>query len=211
VRRDLARKALEIEITRDKDLVSGEPHYAHRGYVTGAVFFAAASLEATINELFIDARHSDPNTFKGADPRFPQRLAERWEEAEPLSILDKYQLALSLAEKPEFARGTSPYQEADSLIYLRNALFHYKPEWDTNQKVHKKIEDRLKGRFEPNPFGGTNAAFFPTKCLGHGCAEWVVKSGVAFINEFFDRWGLATIFAGERQDGEELQELLRTR
>jgi hypothetical protein len=34
---------------------------------------------------------------------------------------------------------------------------------------------------------------------------------VFFISEFFGRLGLATIFAGERQDREEIRELLRTR
>jgi hypothetical protein len=100
----------------------------------------------------------------------------------------------------------------DSLIALRNALVHYKPEWDTEQKKHKEIEDRLiKSRFALNPFAGPNDAFFPKKCLGHGCAEWAVTSGVTFINEFFNRLGLSTIFAGERQDQEEIQELLHTR
>jgi len=208
-----ARKVFEIEGTHDhqKGLVSGEPYYAHRGYVAGAVFSAVASLEATINELFIDAQHGDPNTFKGADPEFAPLLAERWEVVERWSILRKYQLALTLAKKQEFGREGSPYEEVDGLIDLRNALVHYKPEWDTDQKKHKELEDRLKSRFALNPFAGPNDAFFPKKCLGHGCAEWAVKSGVSFINEFFGRLGLPTIFAGERQDREELQELLRTR
>jgi hypothetical protein len=179
--------------------------------VTGAVFSAVASLEVTINELFIDARHGDPHTFKGAKPEFALLLAEVWEGIESNSTLAKYQTALILARKPQFDRGASPYQEAASLIQLRNALVHYKPEWDTDQREHRKIEQRLKDRFALNPFAGPNAAFFPKKCLGHGCAEWAVKSGVSFINQFFDRLGLPSIFAGERQDQEELQELLRTR
>jgi hypothetical protein len=207
-----ARKALEIETTHEQDLVSGEPYYAHRGYVTGAVLSAVASLEATINELFIDAQHGDPNTFKGADRMIPRLFAEYWDEIEGARILTKYQMALILARKGKFDRGGSPYQEVDSLIQLRNALVHYKPEWDTDQNAHRRIQERIESyRFELNPFTGPNDAFFPKKCLGHGCAEWAVNSGVAFINEFFDRLGLATIFAGERQDREELQELLCTR
>jgi hypothetical protein len=208
-----ARKVREIEATHDhqKGLVSGETYYAHRGYVAGAVFSAVASLEATINELFIDAQHGDPYIRKGADPEFAPLLAERWKEVERWSTLRKYQLALNLAKKQEFNRDSSPYEEVDSLIDVRNALVHYKSEWDTDQKEHRKLEDRLKSRFVPNPFAGSNDAFFPKKCLGHGCAEWAVKSGEAFINEFFDRLGLATIFAGERQDREELEKLLRTR
>jgi hypothetical protein len=114
--------------------------------VTGAVLSAVASLEATINELFIDAQHKDPYTFEGADPEFAPLLAERWKgvERKRWSTLRKYQLVLNLAKKQEFDRDGSPYEEVDSLIDLRNALVHYKPEWDTDQKRHKKIEDRLK-------------------------------------------------------------------
>jgi hypothetical protein len=208
-----ARKVYEIEASYDNEegLVSGEAHYAHRGYVAGAVFSAVASLEATINELFIDAQDRDPHTFKGADPVFAPSLARRWGKVERRPTLRKYQIALELAKKQEFPKDSSPYEEVDSLIDLRNALVHYKPEWDIDQRKHKEIEDRLKSRFALNPFSGPNDAFFPKKCLGHGCAEWAINSGVSFINEFFGRLGLATIFAGERQDQEEIRELLRTR
>jgi hypothetical protein len=56
-----ARRVFEIEATEDhqKGLVSGEAFYAHRGYVTGAVFSAVASLETTINERF---RYTPANT-----------------------------------------------------------------------------------------------------------------------------------------------------
>jgi hypothetical protein len=204
-----ARKVFEIEATHNhqKGLVSGEAYYAHRGYVVGAVFSAVASLEATINELFIDAENEHSPTFAGVDPMVPRLLTEYWEEIQGARILTKYQTALVLARKSKFDRGGSPYQEADRLIQLRNALVHYKPEWDTDQKKHKKIEDQLKDHFALNPFTVPNDAFFPKKCLGHGCAEWAVKSGVAFIDGFFARLGLSTIFNGLRQ---ELPELLRT-
>src|SRR5215213_7966930 len=128
------RRALEIESTYDKDLVSGEPYYVHRGYVTAAVLSAVASLEATINEFFVDAQNENSPIFEGVDPMIPRILAEYWEEIEGARILTKYQMALILASKRKFDRGLSPYQEVDSLIQLRNALVHYKPEWDTEQK-----------------------------------------------------------------------------
>jgi hypothetical protein len=39
-----ARSALEIE-SNHTDLIDGEPYFAHRGHVTGAVLSAAASLQ----------------------------------------------------------------------------------------------------------------------------------------------------------------------
>ena len=199
-----ARKVLDIE-SNHTDLVDGEPYFAHRGYVTGAVLSAVASLETTVNDLYIDAQAANSPTFEGVDPIVPALLAEYWEEIESARILRKYQLALILARKSKFDQGTSPYQEVDSLIQLRNSLVHYKPEWDTAQREHRKIESRLQGRFRPNPFTGPNDAFFPKKCLGHGCAEWAIKSGVTFIEEFFSRLGLSSMFRNYPQ------ELLRTR
>lgn len=70
-----ARKALDIESTYT-DLVDGEPYFAHRGYVTGAIFSAVASLETTINELYIDAQEANTSTFQDVDPMFPELLAE---------------------------------------------------------------------------------------------------------------------------------------
>jgi hypothetical protein len=74
---------------------------------------------------------------------------------------------------------------------LRNALVHYKPEWDTDLENHKKIEDRLKSRFKINPFSHDNDAFFPKKCLGHGCAEWSVQSVIKFIQDFYNKMGFS--------------------
>jgi hypothetical protein len=201
-----ARSTLEIEPNHAADLVDGEPYFAHRAYVTGAVLSAVASLEATINELFIDAQNPGSPTFEGADPRIPGLLAEEsWEEIEGKSTLCKYQKALTLVKKQEFDRGAPAYQDADALIQLRNALVHYKPEWNTEQKKHRKIEDRLKGRFAPNPFTGPNDVFFPNKCLGYGCAEWAVNSGVTFIESLLGQLGLPSIFRNYPR------ELLRTR
>lgn len=183
-----ARKALEIESSHNEIVNSGEPYFSHRAYVTGAILSSVASLEATINELFIDATHGDPNTFGGADPQFAPLLAESWRhDVERRPCLWKYQFAVELAEKQTFARGNTPYQEVDGLIRVRDALVHYKPEWNTDQKEHKKIEARLKSRFKPNPFTIPSDAFFPKKCLGHGCAEWAVQSSLTFMNEFFHR------------------------
>jgi len=65
-------------------------------------------------------------------------------------------------------------------------LVHFKPEWDNDQKKHRKIEEKLHGRFELNPFWPKdNPIFFPFKCLSHGCASWAVRSSMNFILQFF--------------------------
>ena len=188
-----ARRSAIIE-KNYKDEITEELRAEHRAYVTGAIIVSVASLEATITEVFISARDKD-NIFKDFDHTIPNVLEELLDFVEWSSkILQKYQFVLTAANKEAFDRGKSPYQEVDDLIQLRNALVHYKPEWDTDLKNHKKIEDRLekrwlKARINLNPFAHENNAFFPKKCLGHGCAEWSVKSTIEFIEDFYRRMG----------------------
>ena len=188
-----ARQSAIIE-KNYKDEITDELRAEHRAYVTGAIIVSVASLEATITEVFISARDKD-NIFKDFDHTIPNVLEELLDFVEWSSkILQKYQFVLTAANKKAFDRGKSPYQEVDDLIQLRNALVHYKPEWDTDLENHKKIEDRLekrwlKTRINLNPFAHENDAFFPKKCLGHGCAEWAVKSSIKFIEDFYNRMG----------------------
>ena len=184
-----ARQSAIIE-KNYKDGITDELRAEHRAYVTGAIIVSVASLEATINEVFISAIDND-NLFKDFDPSIPKVLSEfwTWDVVERSSILEKYRCVLAVANKEAFDHGNPPYQEVNDLIKLRNALVHYKPEWDTDLKNHKGIENRLKSRFNINPFSHDNDAFFPKKCLGHGCAEWSVQSVIKFIEDFYNRMG----------------------
>jgi len=184
-----ARQSANIEETVKKDNLTDEVRDKHRAYVTGAIISSVASLEAAINEIFLSAIDGN-KIFQNFDDKFPELLTELWPTVEKTaSILHKYQIVLVAATKEKFNPGQTPYQEVDDLIKLRNALVHYKPEWDTNLKNHKKIEQRLKTRFPINPYSHINDAFFPKKCLGHGCAEWAVKSSIKFIQDFYERMG----------------------
>lgn len=182
-----ARQSAIIE-TNYKDEITEELRAEHRAYVTGAIIVSVASLEATINEVFISAV-DDENLFEDFDHTTPKVLKELLDVVERSEILQKYQFVLTAANKEAFECGKSPYQDVAGLIKLRNGLVHYKPEWDTDLKEHKKIEDWLKPRFNTNPFSHDNNAFFPERCLGHGCAEWSVKSTIEFIEDFYRRMG----------------------
>jgi hypothetical protein len=184
-----ARQSAIIE-KNYKDEITDELRAEHRAYITGAIIVSVASLEATITEVFISAIDND-NLFKDFDPTISKVLSEfwTWDVVERSSILEKYRCVLAVANKEAFDHGNPPYQEVNDLIKLRNALVHYKPEWDTDLKNHKGIENRLKSRFNINPFSYDNDAFFPKKCLGHGCAEWAVQSSITFIEDFYKRMG----------------------
>lgn len=179
----------------------------HRSYVTGAIFSAVAFLEATINEFYMDI--SDESLTKDGS-KIKQQLEQKdikmisnlWKRKifdRQVPILDKYQIALILLGKPTFDQGSNPFQDSHYLTRLRNALIHYVPEWitnfsDINEVDPHKFEGMLKGKFNLNPLTGAGNPFYPDKCLGHGCAEWAVKSSIKFVDEFFEKLSATPIF-----------------
>ena len=151
---------------------------------------SAAALESKINEIYLFAVDKNLNVFKGYELKILDILSEAWRVVNEMPILSKYQIALLLCGKKQFDKGTNPYQDADRLVRLRNALFHYKPEWDSELKTHRKLKDSLDGRFDISPFSHENDIFFPKKCLGHGCAAWAVQGTKNFINSFYIKMDL---------------------
>lgn len=195
-----ARLSAALERAYDGNY-TGEKPSEHQGYVMGAVVFSACFLEATVNEVFADADHNVRRLVEQLDPMIVSRLRSMWRLGVPrtagYSIMEKFQVALALAGKPELEKGQRPYQDADLVVKLRNLLVHYEPEWITTAAhqvsgavVEHRMEKLLKGKFPISPFSGAGNAFFPKKCLGHGCARWAVESSIAFADAFFKRFGV---------------------
>ena len=191
-----ARQAQAIEVAH-----AGTTAFSpdHRGYVLASVFSSVAFLEATINELFTDAHDRHLQRLNGLDHHSINLMADMWAQGIPRTarypVLDKYAVALTLAQKIPMEKGAAPWQPTALLIQLRNALIHYEPEWlPTN--VHKaedeahKLAKTLRGRFTPNPLTGAGNPYYPDKVLGHGCAEWAVKTSTEFVDEFVRRLGI---------------------
>jgi hypothetical protein len=61
------------------------------------------------------------------------QLHQRWEVCQ--SIIEKFQLALSLRHKPELPTGKSPCQDIKTLIDLRNALTHLRRSEETSKAL----------------------------------------------------------------------------
>jgi len=162
----------------------------HRAYVTGTILFAVAAIEASVNELFLEAKDNDKNKLAGLSDASISCLAQVWDCVERLRVVDKYQKALSVVGAKEFDRGHPPFQDVSSVVKLRNALVHYKPEWDHKAKVHRELESTLTGKFQLNPFGSPGSLWFPHRCLGAGCAEWAVATVDGFMSEFCRRMGI---------------------
>jgi hypothetical protein len=157
----------------------------HRAYVTGAVVFSVAYLEASINELYLEAIDRNRTSLAGLADHQISILAELWAIGEPHhQALEKYQIALSVCGVQGFDRGGEPFQGTDSLIKIRNALIHYRPEWDDELRKHKKIRSRFSGRFPLNPLVPSSSLWFPHRCLGAGCARWSVEQAERFMTKF---------------------------
>ncbi len=177
-----SRMCGEIEIA-NQDQPLGEFFDGQIAAVSATVMLATASLESNINEYLGEPEKLWPNLTETAPHTLVQLLEQK-------SILEKYQAVLSFRGLPQYPAGEAPYQDVDALIKLRNALVHFKPEWHDEQALHKKIEGRLKGRFEINPAIGENGVFFPQQCMSYGCTKWAVNTALEFMKDFSERSGL---------------------
>jgi hypothetical protein len=141
---------------------------------SACVFSCVAGLEAYANELFVDrSQHFH-------DLR-PEVLDKMWELLEQKPVLDKFDMARLLLDKPPADRGARPAQDIAALVLLRNGLTHFKPEWDNEQTVHTKIARQLQNRFSGTPFLPATESLFPRRWASYGCAKWAVLSCVNFL------------------------------
>jgi hypothetical protein len=206
-----ARQSAHLEASHASGTPFDHVVFEHRGYVIGAVLSSTAFLEAAINEVFADAADQRDNEVKKRLPEDTVRLlADMWRLGVPRTsrykVLEKYQIALTLARHPKLAEGRQPYQDTALLVDLRNALTHAEPETSVHSTpaigpaaaLHK-FEKQLRTKFpESALFAPGGNAYFPDKCLGHGCAEWSVTTALAFADDFFKRTGLSRPLEGYR-------------
>ncbi|MEG4628985.1 hypothetical protein QUB56_04925 [Microcoleus sp. AR_TQ3_B6] len=189
-----AKLSYEREDKYDDSKYSSELFDEHRSYVIGSIITAVCYLEATINELFTNVE--DISRSNEWSPDVAQKMNEEWANERRLELKIKYERALCIVKSESFDRGAEPYQSAASLISLRNALIHYKPEWigtgeSYNQTLNEKLRQKLEKKIKKlNPMTREGSLFFPHRCLGYGCAKWAVESSVNFSNEFFSKIGL---------------------
>ncbi len=176
----------------------------HRSHVVGAVLFSVACLEAAANEFFADAAEGTLSRLRPLDEKTVARLAELWKAGVPrtarYTVTEKYSIALALADRPPFDRGSDPWQSAVLLTRLRNALTHYEPEWVPAASVGAvaphQFERALRGKFAINPLAADSLPFYPDKVLGFGCAAWAIFTTSRFIAEFSERLELLTPLVG---------------
>jgi hypothetical protein len=185
--------------TGDRDAHTGESTFdiEHRAYVLSPIASAAGFLEATINEFFQDAHDEHNLTGDGylapLSAETVQAMVATWRgtgEGSKLNALEKWQLMRIFAGSEPLDRGRAPYQDAQLVVQLRNAILHYRPESIGADEPHK-MEERLRGRFAENRLmEGSGNAWWPSHCLGHACAEWAARSALAFAGQICGDLGI---------------------
>ena len=202
-----ARQCRDVESSPLPPVIDGPAWRQHWAASVSAVVMSAAFLEATINELFSDCV-DDPMSPRLVCVQARALMEAMWKQGIPrragYPILQKYEIALELNAKPAFDRSGSLHQNAKSLVDLRNALVHFEPQTITatvGEKTQAHKFDTLKGKFPDNELlAGAGNPYYPEKLLGAGCAQWAVRSAVAFTDEFFDKLGVEPIYAPVKAD-----------
>lgn len=189
--RHMADLACEIEKehvgTTDAEIIR-----RHRAYVIAAVLAAAAFLEASINELYLEVQDHLVNGNPANRRRVLAVPAHFWSEVARPPILHKYQLALVVADAEPFDEGRSPFREVDGLVALRDALVHGRHEWRDSHGRRQNLERRLRAKFPHNALAKEGDPEFPDQLLGAGCAMWAVRVAEKFSNDFCQRMAIPT-------------------
>ena len=143
-----ARKCSEIETTAiSQEGGWKDPRRESEMYAIGAVLSSVAALEASINELYLQAIDQSERTEVSKDGRLgslskPQMklLGQLWPtiDKKRFAILDKYQITLTACGEDPLEKDREPFQSAATLIKLRNALTHFKPERSDKLNEHNR-------------------------------------------------------------------------
>lgn len=177
----------------------------HRSLAISSVLSAVAFLEGLSNEVFQDAADRDQGVY--TSPHIVSFSDETvalysafWnakKNGESYGrVLDKFQIALTLAGKPRFNKGCNPYQDAQYLITLRNDLVHARPKSRVHGEPDTKHDHGLAKRFKSNRLmenAGSNP-WYPDKCLGAGCARWAAESAKRLADEWAVQLGLQAFY-----------------
>jgi len=150
-----------------------------RAYASASLMSTASSLEALINEFFIDPNCKLRPMFADFDREF---WARGGIEMKP--ILMKYQEALKLLGLPLMDEASAIFQDAEALINLRNSLVHYKPTWDPDQPKKASLTSYLAGRYPISPFLTNRDDFVTMQSMSYGCCKWAIDTAFALIHEF---------------------------
>ena len=163
----------------------------HRALAIASIVESGAFLESAINELFKDCADdhaSYTNSMPSATVAAMKTQWNSWHANGRVTkpTLDKFDAAIHCCSAAPFNRGEAPYQDANHVLMLRNALMHFTPEWAAADEPNRF--DSLKSKFQPNSLmHGAGNAYFPDKCLGAGSSRWANEAVRLFADDFHAR------------------------
>lgn len=154
-----------------------------RAYASACVVSAAASMEANVNELFLNTRLRSliPDfelTFWGSTGDTGKVV----KGIERSSTMKKYQKVLDYSKAPLLDARDNRLVAAEALIGFRHMLIHFKP--TPYQPDVETLAASLRSQgFALSPFLPEGNDFLSEKCMSAGCARWCVQTAVQFMTE----------------------------
>jgi hypothetical protein len=103
-------------------------------------------------------------------------------------------MALLFADRPRFDQGSAPYQGANVLVSMRNALVHFKPSWHDDLDPGR-LEKTLPLYFGKSTLLSANdGSPWLIWALAAPGAEWAYATARAFADDWMARMGLARVY-----------------
>jgi hypothetical protein len=143
-----------------------------------------------------DAVDDDPETpnqnphLEGLSEQSTARLRELWRidrVERSLSVLDKYQVALTCVDQPPMNLGEAPGQIVSAIILFRNDMMHFKPKVQWTDELHR-LEQRLRPHLADNPLLNPNP-WFPHHMLSASGANLAYEKSREFAESWWRQMG----------------------
>ena len=162
-----------------------------RSHAMVSIFFAAAFLEALVNEVILgmlDA-HGPSSRTSGIPHSTIPAFRQLWKKERQLGIRGKYQEALSVVEARQYDKRRDPAKGMMLVIELRNHFVHHQPEWRDIDAEHHFERALTSAGVAPNQ-QALGPPWFTNKALGAGIAEWSCDVSTRFARSWWKRIGL---------------------
>lgn len=195
---DASSRFAEEAVTLDNvDAISGLDSKAYGDRLSAlthaslaSVVIAHFAVEAFANELYLDwDLFGHPHYFRGIPDAVSRQLSAEWRAgAKFLSLREKFEKALVIAEKPEIKFGGGIPQQLVYLDLLRDELVHHKPlQVEISAAARPPIdplERQLMYSFRRTNIAKAGTPYRWAGCLGSGCAQWAVNTSRGFQQLF---------------------------
>ena len=178
-----SRQVCEIEAQHLGEPWGGTFYEEMSGPAIAVIMMTVAGMESYLNELFADAAI-----------HFSSSMLPIWKKGakdfDRKPLLDKTDWFLLLRGEEKINRNISLINDVEALVTLRNALVHFKPEWDDESARHESVSKRLEGKFMPLSWLADDPGVFPRAWITGGCTTWAVDTAIKFVDHIADCAGI---------------------